>query len=635
MSMSVRDNASGIVPVAEVLIDSVGLSKVFSYSIPDRYLSRIGIGSYVSVQLGNSRSKGWVVGLCELSALEREGLEFKLSPIFRLLGGGPTAEVVALCRWASWRFVGSPVNFLTHASPKKRVPSRSGGELDFRDCDMQFRESRGESRVVRIPPSHSRADWIISHLGAPSSVTSQVIIVCATQTAVKHLATRFIEYGYSVAVFPDEFERAIDGAQVIIGARNAVFASVSNLAEVIVVDADDPSHTETSSPSWSSYVVARARVGQSQRVVLLSSAPSVDMTYGAKTMSLSRSKERSGWPKVMVGEISEVPGRNPLISSALISQIKSGVGIGVAAPAVTDQGLIDYDGVIILYNRLGGARTLICSKCGKVVSCVKCSTTLMQAVPKYLRVSRGVRREIHQSTRERLSIASLTCPRCKEEYPAICTHCLSTSLKVVTFGIERFRSLLEAAAGKVVSEIDASTDVHPESLGPITIGTEAVFSRFQSARMIVIADFDHYLYAPALDASETAISLLTRAARLVPPRSIDTGYVPMYIQTRDTQNSVIKAAVEGDPRQVTAGEAALRKKLSLPPFGAIVRVFGPKAPVWIQRSGIGGDDGVEVIPVGDGVFDLRGNSISQLLDLIAGKRSVQPSNGVRFSANPS
>lgn len=633
MAMSVHDEASGTVSVAEVLIDSVGLSKVFSYSIPDRFLARIGIGSYVSVKLGNSRAKGWVVGLSELSGRDREGLEFKLSPILRLLGGGPNAEVIALCKWAAWRFIGSPVNFLTHASPKKRIASRPGGELKFQDCDRSFRQIRGESLVVRIPPSHSRADWIIGHIGTPSGVAGQVIVVCATQSAVKHLAARFTRDGYCVAVFPDEFEQALDGAQVVIGARNAVFASVSNLAEVIIVDADDPSHTESSSPSWSSYVVARARVSQGQRALLLSSVPSVDMSHGARTMSLSRSDERSGWPKVLAGEISEVPGLNPLISSGLISQIRSGLADAVTPAKLTDEGLVDYDGVIVLYNRLGGARTLVCSKCEKVVTCVKCSTTLMQTVPKHLRQGAGDLRDVNRSARERLSITGLACPRCKEEYPAICTHCMAMSLKVVTFGIERFRALLQAAVGKEVSEIDASTEIRSESLGPITIGTEAVFSRFRSARMVVIADFDHYLYAPALDASETALSLLARASRLVPPRNVASGYVPLYIQTRDMQNPAIKAALEGDPRQVTTGEAALRKRLSLPPFGAIVRVFGPKAPFWIRTSEIGSAEGVEVIPSGEGAFDLRGSSLEQLLDLIAEKRSAQPSAGVRFSAN--
>ncbi|MDA8271841.1 MAG: hypothetical protein M0Z39_10675 [Actinomycetota bacterium] len=617
--------------VAEVLIDSVGLSRVFTYSLPERFKARIGIGSYVSVPLGNLRVRGWIVGLAELAAEDIEALGFELSPIFRLLGGGPNPEVIALCKWAAWRFIGSPVNFLTHASPKKRVASRPGGELDFKSCGRRFIHERGESVVVRIPPGHSRYNWILDHLGDPSQLKGQVIVVCPSQAVVSFLASRLARSGYTVALFPEEFEAALEDAQVVIGARNAAFASVSNLSEVIVVDADDPAHSETSAPAWSSYEVARARVDKGQRALLLSSAPTVDMMRGSKTMALSRSEERSGWPKVLVGNISETTGGNPLVSSDLIAQINSGLRLGVRPPSMTAEGLIDYDGVIVLYNRLGGARTLVCQKCNRVVTCTECSTILTQDVPSYRRRVLYGRGEINRRVKESLVITALSCPRCQRGYPAICTSCMSTSLKVVTFGIERFRALLEAAVGKPVSEVKATSELNLEGVCSVTLGTEAVFSRFRSAKMVVLADFDHYLYAPSLAAREVAFSLLARAARLVPPRSADTGCVPIYIQTRDVQNPVIKAALDGDPRRFISEEAQIRKRLGLPPFGAIVRCFGPRSAEWIARSGINDRDGVEVIPVREGVFDLRSRSLSELLEILAELRSKASMTGVRFS----
>ncbi len=617
--------------VAEVLIDSVGLSRVFTYSLPKRFQTRIGIGSYVSVPLGNSRVRGWVVGLEELTAEDIEALGFELSPVFRLLGGGPNPEAIALCKWAAWRFIGSPVNFLTHASPKKRVASRPGGELDFKSCEQKFTHERGESTVVRIPPGHSRYNWILNHLGDPTQFKGQVIVVCPSQAVVSFLASRLASSGYRVALFPEEFEAALEYAQVVIGARNAAFASVSNLSEVIVVDADDPAHNETSAPVWSSYVVARARVGKGQKALFLSSAPTVDMMRGSKTMALSRSEERSGWPKVLVGNISETTGANPLLSSDLVAQINSGLRLGVRPPAMTAEGLIDYDGVIVLYNRLGGARTLVCQRCNQVVSCTECSTILMQDVPSYRHRVLSSRAEINRQVKENLLITALSCPRCKREYPVICTSCMSTSLKVVTFGIERFRALLEAAVGKSVSEVKATSALSLEGVHSVTLGTEAVFSRFRSAKMVVIADFDHYLYAPSLAAREVAFSLLARAARLVPPRIANTGCVPIYIQTRDVKNPVIKAAVDGDPRRFISEEALMRKRLGLPPFGAIVRCFGPRSADWIARSGINDRDVVEVIPVREGVFDLRSRSLDEILGILAELRSKVSMTGVRFS----
>lgn len=618
-----------LILTAEVLIDSVGLSRVFTYLVPERFLAKIGIGSYVSVKLGHSRARGWVVGLNARDENYLESLEFQLSPIFRLLGGGPNPDIIALSKWAAWRFIGSPVNFLTHASPKKRIGSRAGGELDFDSCENQMRVPRGESLVVRIPPSHSRIDWLIERLGAPLSQESQSIVVCATQRMVHSVARRLQSAGFEVALFPEEFARARDEVQVIVGARNASFASVSNLGEIIVIDADEPSHSETSSPIWNSFEVARARVNPGQVAIALSSVPSLGMIAGSKVLALNSSEERLGWPKVLIGDISEGDHRHSLVPSELVSLVNSVLEKSIQPTRMDDDGLILYDGVIVLYNRLGGARTLLCSQCGQAVACIKCGGTLMQVSP-VIKVAESLTRgKINERAKEALRVEGLVCPRCKEEYPAICTHCLSNSVKVVSFGIKRFSALLGAATGKSVTEFNASSETSAEDFGPIVVGTEAIFSRFAKARMVVIADFDHYLFAPSLDASERALALLARAARLVPPRSIETDYVPIYIQTRDASNPVVKAAVGGDQREITAAELALRKQLGLPPFGAIVRVSGTKASSWIVNSVIEGDPTIEVIDNGD-AFDVRGSSREVLLDAIAAGRQKVSASGVRF-----
>lgn len=616
--------------VADVLIDSVGLSRTYSYSVPGRYLERLGIGSYVTVPLGSSRSKGWVVGLRAPSSSAAEEVGYELSPIFRLLGGGPTAEVIGLCKWAAWRFAGSPVNFLTHASPKKRIPSNYGGELDFESCSDNFRSCRGQSLVVRIPPSHSRSAWIAGHIGEPSQMAGQVLVVCPTLQVVDDISSSLTERGFEIARFPEQFEKARDVAQVVIGARTAVFASLTQLVEIIIVDADDPSHTETSSPSWSSYLVARARVSENQRAVLLSSAPTVEMSVGANTMALSRSEERSGWPKVMIGDISEDRGPNALLPSPLITLIGDALSLGVKEPALRASGLIEFDGVIVLYNRLGGARSLVCGQCGKRVECVTCGTALTQASDDF---QPGVadRGDLFGGVKKRLVVAGLFCPRCRQQYPTICTGCLSTSLKVVGFGVARFRALLEAAVRRPVNEVDAGSELAPGKLGPIVVGTEAVFSRFRSAKLVVIADFDQYLYSQRFDANEVAMSLLARAARLVKPRGLAGRMVPLYIQTRDVENTVAKAAVEGDPRKVLKEEALVRRRFNLPPFGGLVRVHGPKASRWLERSGVRTHENVTLTEIDGGVFDLRSHSLASLLDILAQAKRDVSASGVKFS----
>lgn len=637
--MGVTPVSEETVLIAQVLIDSVGLSKEFTYLVPDKLEEKVAIGNFVSVPLGNVRSRGWIVGLKIVNRGELNESEFKILPIYRVLGGGPSREVLALSKWAAWRFIGSPVSFLTHASPKKRIqPSktdRSEFEFSFNLSAESLKSNLNRLEVMRIPPTHSRLDWLVAHLASLEQKSDKVLVVCPTQRMVEHFSSSFRDLGYSVATFPDQFVECRDSAQLIFGARSAVFATVENLAEIIVVDSDEPSHRESAAPYWDSSEVARARSRTGCKAVILSSAPSLQICHGAKVYGLTRSSERAGWPKVLVADLGDPGHQGSLISPALLSQIKTGLNHTGRPIESLNSGLLHFNGILVLYNRLGGARTLICSKCANPVSCVNCATTLMQISP-VLRESSGAERtsDPYRRAKETVSVTDLICPKCKTRYPAICTNCLSGSLKVVTFGIKRFSALLEAALKTRVSEVDASSKELSSDLAPIVVGTEAIFSRFLSAAMVVIADFDHYLFMPSLDAQEKALSLLARASRLLPPRSQVSDYVPLYIQTRDPDNVVIKAVIEADPRKVLSDEMALRKRLNLPPYGAIARVSGPSAAAWIEKSEIALNPDIQIVPIADQSFDLRASSHKVLLDLVEDARLKVSSRAVRFEADP-
>lgn len=622
--------------VAQVLIDSVGLSKVFTYLVPEKLAELAAIGNFVSVPLGNSRAKGWIVGVSRVPSNFSDRFDYEVLPLYRVLGGGPSQEVVALCKWAAWRFIGSPVSFLTHASPKKRIAASqvSAGDFafDFETSEQLFIDAEHSSRTVRIPPSASRLEWLIDRFGSPDSFTRRALVVCPTQKVVDQFQRGFKSLGFSVATYPDELFVQDFTPQIVVGARNSVFASIPQLDEVIVVDGDEPSHKESSSPYWDSSIVAKARTATGVRVTLLSSAPTIEMCFKSQVMSLPRAQERDGWPKVAVADLCDEEHNGSLISPFLTSRIKAALQADISWPIASSS---DYfDGVLVLYNRLGGARTLVCSKCKNPVVCVNCSTTLMQ-------VSKLVRnqlfsepRDIIRRAKESVALNELVCPNCKSEYPAICTNCLSSTLKVVTFGIRRFALLLQTALKLQVQEMDASSSEPVNSKTRVVVGTEALFSRFSGAKMVVIADFDHYLFSPTMDATQRALSVLARASRLVPARSTGLDYVPLYLQTRDPSNLVIRAAIEGDPRRVVNEESELRKRLGLPPFGAVVRVCGKNANLWIEKSGLAGNTELQIIRLSDQEMDLRLDSKEELLDMLAVARAAVPPKSVKFIPDP-
>lgn len=622
-----------LVAVAEVLIDSVRLSRVFSYAVPRRLVDLVATGCYVSVPLGARRARGWVVGVREISEQSVADLEFELASIYRVLGGGPDSEVISLCKWASWRFLGSPVHFLTHASPKRRVKASRGGDLEFSRCGESLRSPRGESVVVRITPAQSRAQWVVEHMRGLDK--GQVIVVCPTEPTLEEVSIALRKAGVSVALFPDEFEKAASGeAQAVLGARNSVFATVRDLLEVIVVDADDPAHWETSSPVWSSFEVARARVSPGRKAYLLTSAPRVDFSAGSRMLALGPREERRGWPNTSVADIGNSEAHSPLITRKFLGLAHSVLEKEGLPPRRLASGLVSFDGVVVIYNRLGGAKALVCSQCSSPIRCVGCGSVLTQAGRALHSMSSDHRRDLNASSRRALRISSLVCPGCKEEYPAICTSCLGTSLKVIGFGINRFASVLQAALGHGVSEVDSSTKIAENGLSRVVVGTEAVFSRLSSAALVVIADIDQYLFSASVDAGERALSLVARCARLLEPRGSGNSGPTLLIQTRDAANEVVRAAVEGNPRRVLDEQRALLQRLGLPPFGALVRVSGPKAQQWIARVNLEEEEGVEVSKVSDGIFEVRGTGRDVLLDRIDELRTRVPPASVRFAVDP-
>lgn len=634
--MGVEQDSDGANLIVQVLIDSVGLSKVFTYLVPTKFEDIVSVGNFVSVPLGASRAKGWIVGVAKVSASFAHDVDYELLPLYRVLGGGPSKEVISLCNWAAWRFIGSPVSFLTHASPKKRIDAnlvdQSDFEFDFDSCGRRFILNQNMADVIRIPPSFSRLNWLSDHFGAHEEFVGRALIVCPTQRMVDEVYREFTNREFYVARYPDEVFGLKADAQIVVGARNAVFASVSGLGELIVVDADESSHKESSSPYWESSIVAKARASDELRVILLSSTPSTEMCHDAKIMSLSRVQERDGWPMLMVANLCDEQHNGALISSSLISQIR--LALEHSAPSDKSFDSEDFDGVLVLYNRLGGARTLVCAKCKNPVVCVNCSTTLMQTSNVVRNGLLSEPRDIIRRAKESIAVNELICPNCKHEYPAICTNCLSNTLKVVTFGIKRFSLLLQTALKLPVQEVDASSSGAINPKARVIVGTEAMFSRFRSAKMVVIADFDHYLFAPTLDATEKALSLLAKASRLVPPRSVNTGYVPLYVQTRDPASSVLKSAVEGDPKRVISEELELRRQLGLPPFGAIVRVSGKSANLWVEKSGLSTNTELQIIRLSDQEMDLRLDSKEELLEMVAKARSLVSAKSVKFVADP-
>jgi primosomal protein N' (replication factor Y) len=484
----------------------------------------------------------------------------RLRPLRKVVGAGPTAELVALADWAAWRWAGPPVAFLRVASPPNVVPtSGSNGSAPG---------GSGTDGGVTLhvwPPAAPRSDLVTGLLAK----TGSTIVVLADSGRTPALVRALEGSGHRVVVLradrPDAertraWAAARAGGCVVVGGRAAMWAPVPDLAAVIVLDEGDEALEEERAPTWHAREVAIERARRREaRVELVSPAPTVDALVAASATSTPpRVFERDGWPHVLVVDRREDPPGTGLLSPALATALHHALDAGGRA--------------VCVLNRKGRARLLACVTCGELARCEGCGAAVAESPD-----------------------GDLVCPRDGTTRPKVCLHCHATRMKAVRPGVSRLRDDLAALLPRAgVAEVDASTGTVPEV--DVLVGTEAVLHRVPRAPdrpvlLVAFCDFDQELLAPRVRAAEQAMWLLVRAARLTGHRA---GPGRVLVQTRVPGHEVVEAARRGDPTVAAAVERARRAELGYPPYGAVAEVSGAADAVDALAGALAAEPGLTV-----------------------------------------
>lgn len=579
---------------ASVLPDVTGLDKTFDYLVPADLGSRVRVGSLVRVVLAGRRVGGWVVRIGPPTGdvpLER------LQPILAWSGHGPGPDVIELARWAARRWGADRIRpFLVSAGPDRRVtvigaPVRrrvAGTPIDGASAGARRLVDDGGG-VVRVSPTDDVLPVVLAV--AERGPTIVVHSSAATRAA---LAARLARAGLAVAAVPDEWARAAAGVDVVVGGRGAVWAPCPDLGGIVVLDEHDEALQEERTPTWHARDVAVERAArEGVPCVLVSPCPTVTALAwsGQRWMRPTPGDELAGWPPVqLVDRRDEEPWKRSLVTSQLIAVLRD--------PTLH---------VVCVHNTPGRGRLLACRSCRSLLACEHCGASMRQA-----------------------DDGSLHCGRCATSRPPVCQACGSGALATVRPGVSRLREELEAAAGRPVVAVTASSGSgrpdDPDRVGDagagVHVGTEAVLHRLGHADVVAFLDIDAELLAPRYRAAEQTMALLVRAARLVGPRA---GGGRVLVQTFLPGHEVLQAAAVADPGRLAKAEAARRRELKLPPFGALARVSGPGAAEFVAALD------VPVAADGEG-FLVRGDDWDRLgLQLAATPR---PHDRVRVEVDP-
>lgn len=511
------------VNVVSVLPDVTGLDRVFDYVVPDDFGDVLNVGDLVRVPLHGRNVRGWIVATAPNPSVDVE----RLKPVTARLGCGPEPAVVDLARWVAQRWCGRWRSTLTAGTPSTLVrklpaPRRTSKNMRQDSALSVFDDPR--AIVVRRGPR-----WDLSRFLQRIQSRGPVLVVVPTLSRAGSLSADLRRLGLSVALYADDWSLAAGGVDVTVGARSAVFASVPDLASIVVVDEHDDALQETRNPTWHAREVAveRARVA-SIPCFLLSPIPSVAAVRAAENAIDTVENEKSQWPRIeIVDRTVNDEWSSSLVSSRLVEIIR-------AADAR----------VVVVHNVKGGSRLLACNTCRSIATCEVCLASAKE------------------------ENGRLVCGRCGADRPMLCQSCAGTVFKNLRPGVKRLGEDLLKASGRNADElcvVDAASEVVQRA--SLFVGTEAAIHRVRDPDVIVFADIDQELLAPRYRASEIVGGLSIAAARAV-------GDGLVVVQTHVPRHPLLVALAGGEIGTYLQAETETRRLLRLPPFSVLVSFAG-------------------------------------------------------------
>lgn len=218
--------------------------------------------------------------------------------------------------------------------------------------------------------------------------------------------------------------------------------------------------------------------------------------------------------------------------------------------------------IFIYTNRKGLAPLSRCSDCGTLVDCPNCKLPMV----------------LRNKIKEGQSVRSFLCTHCGEtlqpEY--LCTYCGSWNITPLSIGTESIRNEIISLVGadavvtidddltpdskvieKLVSEIQSKKFV-------VIIGTIKALPYIKGIKYAMLPYFDRMLSTPSPYTTENILRLIME----LDDRSTD-GIIAI---TRSSDFSFTQNLAQQKINDIISEELMLRKDLSYPPFGTVVKI---------------------------------------------------------------
>ncbi|MEO9893412.1 primosomal protein N' [Aurantibacter sp.] len=348
-------------------------------------------------------------------------------------------------------------------------------------------------------------------------------------------------------------------AQIVIGARSAMFLPFSNLG-LIVVDEEHESSFKQFDPAPRYHARDSAIVlGNLHRsnIVLGSATPSIESYQNAKTKKYGYAQitRRFGnvlMPEMELVDIKEQHRKKRMkghFSERLVDEINETLEVG--------------EQIILFQNRRGFAPILECTTCGHSPQCPNCDVSLTY----------------HQYKKQ------LRCHYCGHHIalPESCQACGSSTLDTKGFGTERVEQELKKLFPEVkVARMDLDTTRGKHAFEKIItsfeqqevdilVGTQMVTKGldFRNVSLVGIMNADSLLNFPDYRAHERSFQLLTQVAGRA-GRTQKRGKV--IIQTYNPYHQILRQVTSGDYEAMFKEQLYEREQFKYPPHNKIIQI---------------------------------------------------------------
>jgi primosomal protein N' (replication factor Y) len=369
---------------------------------------------------------------------------------------------------------------------------------------------------------------------------------------------------------------AFGDAQVIVGARSALFLPYPRLGLIVVDEAHEVSFKQDDGVRYNARDVAVIRARFEEIPVILASATPALESMQLADAGIYRKIElpnRFGGATLPAIEIidlrKEPPARGRWLAPRLVDEMKQRLDRGEQS--------------LLFLNRRGYAPLTLCRNCGYRFQCPNCTAWLVE----------------HRFSRR------LACHHCGHDTPVpeACPECGTGDCLVACGpGVERIADevaeiLPEARTALVTSDTMNSPEAIADFVAmaeggaiDVIIGTQLVTKgyHFPELTLVGVVDADLGLEGGDLRAAERTYQQIAQVAGRA-GRSEKPGEV--LIQTRHPEASVIAALAAGDRDAFYTAETEARREAGAPPFGrwaAIIVSSEDQAEAQAAARAIGG-----------------------------------------------